>query len=128
MKAYITCPVSHSKERLALLPEIKSIVESEGIDTFIFEIGGNSEEIFKRDYEQLKSCDLLIAEVSETSHGVGIEIGISYCLNLKRILLIDEGKYITNLALGIPNTIIIKYKNLEDLKQKLSNKLKGLRN
>lgn len=118
MKAYITCPVSHTKERLNLLPEIKNILNEKGINSFIFEIGGNSSEIFNRDYKQLKSCDLIIAEVSETSHGVGIEIGISYCLNLKRILLIEKGKYLTKLAQGIPNTIIVEYENLEELKNK----------
>lgn len=126
MKAYITCPVSHTKERLNFLPEIKSIVEMKGINPFVFEIGGNPEEIFNRDYEQLKSCDLLIADVSETSHGVGIEIGISYCLNIKRILLLEKGKYVTKLAQGMPNTIVIEYENLEDLKDKLSSTLEKI--
>ena len=31
MKAYITCPISHTKERLNLLPEIEKITKSEGI-------------------------------------------------------------------------------------------------
>ena len=111
MKAYITCPVSHTKERLKLLPEIKSVVEKHGIDSFVFKIEGSPEEIFNRDHEQLKSCDLIIAEISETSHGVGIEIGMSYCLNLRRILLVEKGKYITKLLQGMPNTIIIEYEN-----------------
>jgi len=120
MKAYITCPVSLTKERLNLLPEIKAIVEQKGIGAFVFEIGGDPNDIFNRDYEQLKSCDLIIADVSETSHGVGIEIGMSYCLNLKRILLLEKGKYLTKLAQGMPNTTLIEYENLEDLKTKLS--------
>ena len=127
MKAYITCPVSHTKNRLNLLPDIKSIAEKNNIDCFVFEIGGNPEEIFKRDYEQLKSCDLIIAEVSETSHGVGIEIGLSYCLNLKRILLLEKGKSVTKLAQGMPNTIIIEYCDIKDLKEKLSSVLKDIK-
>lgn len=127
MKAYITCPVTHTKERLNFLPEIKSIVEKKGISSFVFEIGGNPADIFKRDFEQLKSCDLIIADVSETSHGVGIEIGMSYCLNLKRILLIEKGKHVTKLAQGMPNTIIIEYENLNDLKNKLSSALDGIK-
>lgn len=126
MKAYITCPVNHTKERLGLLPEIRSVVEKKGISSFVFEVGGDSDEIFDRDYEQLKSCDLIIAEVSEASHGVGIEIGISYCLNLKRILLLEKGKNLTKLAQGMSNTFIIVYENLEDLKTKLSSTLDGL--
>jgi nucleoside 2-deoxyribosyltransferase len=127
MKAYITCPVSHTKNRLDLLPEIKSIVQKNNIDCFVFEIGGTPEEIFKRDYEQLKSCDIIIAEVSETSHGVGIEIGLSYCLNLKRILLFEKGKSVTKLAQGIPNTTIIEYNNIKNLKEKLSFVLKHIK-
>ncbi|MBT4539335.1 hypothetical protein HOI26_02290 [Candidatus Woesearchaeota archaeon] len=127
MKAYITCPVSHTRERLNLLPEIKSIVEEKEIDSFVFEIGGNSTEIFNRDYKQLNSCDLIIAEVSETSHGVGIEIGMSYCLNLKRILLLEKGKHVTKLAQGMPNTIIVEYEHLKDLKDKLSSALDNIK-
>ena len=127
MKAYITCPVSHTKNRLNLLPEIKSIAEKNNIDCFVFEIGGKPTEIFKRDYEQLKSCDLIIAEVSETSHGVGIEIGLSYCLDLKRILLLEKWKSVTKLAQGMPNTIIIEYCDIKDLKEKLSSVLKDIK-
>jgi nucleoside 2-deoxyribosyltransferase len=127
MKAYITCPVSHTKERLNFLPEIKKIVEEKEIKSFVFEIGGDPIEIFNRDYEQLKSCDLIIADVSETSHGVGIEIGMSYCLDLKRILLLEKGEYVTKLAQGMPNTIIIEYENLDDLRNKLSSALDGIK-
>ena len=67
-----------------LLPNIKSIVESKGIKAFVFELGGTPNEIFKRDYKQLASSQIIIAEVSGRSHGVGIEIGMSYCLGLKR--------------------------------------------
>lgn len=127
MKAYITCPVSHTKERLSFLPEIKKTVEEKGISSFVFEVGGTPSGIFNRDCEQLKSCDLLIADVSETSHGVGIEIGMSYYLNLKRILLLEKGKHVTKLAQGMPNTIIIEYEDLEDLKNKLSSTLDGIK-
>ncbi len=127
MKAYITCPVSHTKERLNFLPEIKKIVDEKDINSFVFEIGGNPTEIFNRDYEQLKSSDLIIADVSETSHGVGIEIGMSYCLNLKRIFLLEKSKCVTKLAQGMPNTIIIEYENLKDLKKKLTSALDGVK-
>ncbi|PIN89901.1 hypothetical protein COU60_02290 [Candidatus Pacearchaeota archaeon CG10_big_fil_rev_8_21_14_0_10_34_76] len=119
MKAYITCPVSHTNTRLDLLPEIKKIAEEAGLDTYVFEVGGTPEDIFKRDHDQLKSCDLIIAEVSETSHGVGIEIGMSFFIGMKRILLLEKGKEVTKLAQGMPNTKIIHYQNLEDLKSKL---------
>ncbi|TSC64418.1 MAG: Uncharacterized protein G01um101491_287 [Parcubacteria group bacterium Gr01-1014_91] len=124
MKAYITCPISHTRERLNLLPEIKKIVEARGIEAFVFKEGGTPEEIFQRDYRELKTSDLLIAEVSERSHGVGIEIGLSYALGLKRILLIERGQYVSKLAEGIPDTILIEYKDSQELKELLDNALK----
>lgn len=102
------------------------MLEKKGLDTFVFQVGGTPEEIFNRDYEQLKSCELLIAEVSETSHGVGIEIGLSYCLGLERILLYEKGKYVTKLAQGMPKTALIEYENLPDLRKKLSSTLERL--
>lgn len=123
MKTYITCLISHTEDRLKLLPEIESVVRKKGIDPFVFEIGGNPEDIFARDHDQIRSSSLIIAEVSEPSHGVGIEIGMSFCFGLKRILLIKKGKSVTKLAQSMPETTIIEYKNLDDLKEKLDSAL-----
>ncbi len=123
MKAYITCPVSYTQNRLDILPIVKQVVEDEGIEPFVFEIGGDSKDIFDRDYSNLASSDIIIAEASERSHGVGIELGLSYGLGLKRILLLSEGSTVSKLAEGMPDTSIIHYKDTEDLKRKLKYQL-----
>ena len=120
MKVYITCPVSHTSNRLNILPEIKSAVEEVGMLPFVFQIGGTPEEIFTRDYNELKSSQIIIAEVSERSHGVGVELGFSYNLGLKRILLIEKGQFVSKLAQGIPDTTIIEYESIVDLRPKLT--------
>ena len=125
MKTYITCPVSLSQKRLKLLPEIENVLQEVGYKTFVFKVGGSSKEIFARDLKQLESCDLIVAEVSEPSHGVGIELGLSYGLGLRRILLLENDKKLTKLAEGMPKTTIISYKNVEDLKRKLRATLEG---
>lgn len=94
-----------------------------GMESFVFEVGGTPEEIFNRDYNHLKNSQILIAEVSERSHGVGIEIGLSYNLNLRRILLIEEGQSVSKLALGIPDTTLIEYGSVDQLKNKLERAL-----
>jgi hypothetical protein len=124
MKAYITCPCSHNQDYLEILPTIKDVAENNSIEPVVFTIGGEPEDIFQRDYQALKGCDLLIAEVSERSHGVGIEIGLSYSLGLRRILLIKEGQFVTKLAQGLPETKIITYKDQNDLIVKLNSALK----
>ncbi|MBT4135555.1 hypothetical protein HOD75_03260 [archaeon] len=123
MKAYITCPIRLSQKRWKFLPEIKKIVEQKGINPYVFELDVEPRDIFNTDYSQLKSCDLIIADVSEPSHGVGLEIGIAYCLNIKRILLLEKGKQVTRILQSMPETIIIEYKDLEDLRNKLSSAL-----
>ena len=119
MKVYITCPVSHTDNRLGILPEIKSVVEEAGMQPFVFQIGGTPDEIFNRDYNELKNSQIVIAEVSERSHGVGIELGLSYGLGLKRILLIEKGQFVSKLAQGIPDTFIIEYQSITDLRPRL---------
>jgi len=123
MKAYITCPVSHTAKRLGLLPIIEAAAKVKGIDTFVFQVGGTPEEIFKRDYDQLDSCGLLIAEASEPSTGVGMEIGMSYCMGLELLLLHEKGTHITKLAQGMPNITIVEYESESDLKNKLNTTL-----
>jgi hypothetical protein len=123
MKAYITSPVSYTQNRLDLLPHIKEVVEANGIEPFVFEIGGDPKDIFSRDYANLASSNIIIAEVSERSHGVGIELGLSYGLGLKRILLLAEDSSVSKLAEGMPDTTILIYKNVEHLKQILSSEL-----
>jgi nucleoside 2-deoxyribosyltransferase len=123
MKVYITCPVSHTDNRLNILPEIKSVVEEVGMEPFVFQIGGTPEEIFNRDYNELKNSQIVIAEVSERSHGGGIEIGLSYHLGLKRILLLERGQYVSKLAQGIPDTVIVEYESIVDLRTKLAKTL-----
>ncbi len=126
MKAYITCPVSYTQNRLDLLPHIKEVVEANGIEPFVFEIGGDAKDIFTRDYANLVSSNIIIAEVSERSHGVGIELGLSYSLGLRRILLLAEGATVSKLAEGMPGTSVLAYKDVDHLKEILALELKTL--
>jgi len=123
MKAYITSPVSYTQNRLDLLPHIKEVVEANGIEPFVFEIGGEAKDIFARDYANLASSNIIIAEVSERSHGVGIELGLSYGLGLRRILLLAEDSSVSKLAEGMPDTRILVYRSVEHLKEILSSEL-----
>jgi 2'-deoxynucleoside 5'-phosphate N-hydrolase len=49
------------------------------------EIHMTAAEVFRRDVDWIEACDVLIAEVSTPSHGVGYEMG--YALNLDKPVL-----------------------------------------
>ena len=73
-------------------------------------------EVYERDLAWLRGCDVLIAEVSMPSHGVGYEIG--FCLGLGKpvLALYQEGHRISKMISGNPDpSLWLKsYKTLEE--------------
>lgn len=52
----------------------------------------SDEHIFQRDLDWLKKADLIIAEVTNPSLGVGYELAIAQTLNKKTLCLFNENK------------------------------------
>ncbi|MFA6251074.1 MAG: nucleoside 2-deoxyribosyltransferase [Candidatus Paceibacterota bacterium] len=75
------------------------------------------EYIYKRDIEWLRSADVLVADISTPSVGVGYEIGIAEALNKKVLCLYREGspKPISGMINGDYNLIKKVYKNIDEL-------------
>lgn len=60
-------------------------------------------DVYARDIAWIRSCDILIAEVSMPSHGVGYEIG--FCLGLGKpvLALYQEGRKVSKMISGNPD-------------------------
>lgn len=74
------------------------------------------EFIYNRDMNWVKSADVIIAEVSTPSLGVGYELGISETMK-KDILCVyreQEGKRLSAMISGNKNMKIEKYQTIED--------------
>lgn len=72
-------------------------------------------KVFKRDLDGVKNSDLLVAEVSHGSHGVGMEIMAAY-LHGKRVILLSESKArVSHMLEGVPNTMLIRYESTQDM-------------
>ncbi|MGQ9513855.1 MAG: nucleoside 2-deoxyribosyltransferase [Thermoproteota archaeon] len=78
-----------------------------------------AEAVYSRDFGAIKRCDILMAEVSVPSHGVGMEIMFAHMLNKKIICLRRAGIQLSRLILGMPGVEIIEYSSLADLEEKL---------
>ncbi|MCX8073962.1 MAG: nucleoside 2-deoxyribosyltransferase [Clostridia bacterium] len=76
-----------------------------------------TEEIFSRDVEWLTNCDILVADVTIPSLGVGYEIGHAVSIGKKVVALYDESENITLSAMisGNDNVNVIKYTDIEEL-------------
>lgn len=61
------------------------------------------EEVYARDVAWIKDCDLLLAEVSTPSHGVGYEIGYALSLGKRVLCLHRQGCKVSKMILGNPH-------------------------
>lgn len=80
-------------------------------------------EIFQRDVEWLDSADVIIAEVSTPSLGVGYEISRAVSLN-KRILCLsqaDKNIQLSAMITGCPDLKIAVYSGIDEAKSAINN-------
>jgi 2'-deoxynucleoside 5'-phosphate N-hydrolase len=78
------------------------------------------EKIYSRDVSWIKEADVLVAEVSTPSLGVGYEIGRAEEMNKKILCLYrdQEDKKLSAMISGNPKIEVARYKEKEDaLKQ-----------
>ena len=72
--------------------------------------------VHNRDFKWLEEADVLVAEVSNKSLGVGYEIGRAVELNKKILCLYrpEEGKRISPIISGCDRLIFKQYNNLDE--------------
>lgn len=95
----------------------KSSLFKENVFVFPHEKEGeflNSKEIIKN------SCELVIAEVSYPSTGLGVELGWANAYNVPIICLYKEGCKISQ-SLKVLTNDFLEYSNKEDLIKKINN-------
>ena len=87
------------------------------------------EHVFIRDVKWINKCDVIVAEVSVPSLGVGYEIG--YAESIGKIVIclydINADKQLSFMLSGNNNNTIIKYDNLENAKKALKELLKDIK-
>ncbi len=60
-------------------------------------------DVYARDVAWITGCDLLLAEISTPSHGVGYEIGYALSLGKRVLCLHRQGRKISKMILGNPD-------------------------
>ena len=61
------------------------------------------EEVYSRDVAWVRSCDILVAEVSVPSHGVGYEIGFALGIGKPVLALYQNGRKVSKMISGNPD-------------------------
>lgn len=102
------------------LEEIGNVLTTHIANKEIGDKGENNmtpKEIYDRDVVWLKSSELIVAEVSVPSLGIGYELGLAESLGKKIICLYDvnSNKTLSAMIEGNKNFEIIKYNNIEEV-------------
>lgn len=125
MKIYFSGSVRGGTGDKELYAQIIKILQEYG-EVISYHLGYGSdqkehmtdEESCKRDKEKLASCEIVVAEVTTPSLGVGYEVATAENLRKKVICLFreTEGKKLSNMIKGNKNLIVLNYANTEELK------------
>ena len=84
-------------------------------------------DVYERDVNWVNQCDLVIAEVSTPSHGVGYEIALALLQGKSVFCCYKQGCKVSKMILGntLPNLSIYAYASEEDLLQEIDRTIKG---
>ena len=128
MKIYFAGSIRGGREDAALYLQIIDYLKTFGEvltehvgDPNLTELGDDGPTdryIHDRDLEWLQSADILVAEVTNVSMGVGYEIGRAVESRMKVLCLFrpDSGKNLSAMIAGCPDITLVQYQNLADAK------------
>lgn len=131
MKVYFAASIRGGRQRFATYQDIVLHLKSRGIEVLSEHVAhedpaagfkGDS-DIYSSDMESLRECDVLIAEISTPSIGVGYEIGTAHSFGKRLICLIEAGVKPSAMVSGNPDVTLISYNGLSDLAQALDQEL-----
>ncbi len=134
MKIYFAASIYGGRELLedykSLVMALKSygeVLSEEIVDTNLLqkEQKISPEEIYLSDIEKIKQADVIFAELTNPSLGVGYELGYAEA-HYKKILGVYNQtirEKITPMMMGNKNIKMIAYKNIEEIIKKLESLL-----
>ena len=116
MKIYFACSISGGRQDQEIYQKLVRVLLSMGIEvptahiaeTGIEEIDalGKPGDIYQRDVDWIEESDLLVAEVSTPSHGVGYEIGYALDQGMPVLCLYNKAVVVSKMITGNPHRLL----------------------
>lgn len=131
MNIYFACSITGGREFESVYQAIVRALTEEGHEVptaHLAESGVGAveavihpDEVYERDVAWIRACDVLIAEVSVPSHGVGYEIGFALGLGKPVLALYQEERRVSKMISGNPDSrlTVEPYQTPEDAIQKM---------
>jgi len=124
MNIYFSCSITGGRKDQYIYKKIVDFLEQEGHvvptahlaskDIMLDESSMNAEEVYRRDLSWVSDCDVLIAEVSTPSHGVGYEIAAAIFQGKKVMCCHHKEKKISKIISGNPYEGLLLYPYSEE--------------
>ena len=123
MRAFLSIKYYDDMRNKPLMEKVCSEFEKKGISIFLFvrdmqnygPCKYSSKEVMDLAFSEIKRSDILIAEASEISIGVGIEAGFAYSNKIPVYTIASKNAYVSNSIKGISKKCFF-YNFPEDLK------------
>ena len=113
MKIYFACSITGGREFESVYQAIVHALTEKGhsvltahlvkSDVMAAEAALSPRDVYSRDVAWIHDWDVLIAEASVPSHGVGYEIGFALRIDKPVLVLSQEGRKITKMISGNPD-------------------------
>ena len=130
MKIYFACAIAGGRDHAHFYPEFVTHLKNHGqvlteifSNNDIFELDAklNDQDILHRDLKWLNESDIIVAEVSTPSLGVGFEIATALNKGKKVLCLFknQKGRKLSAMIAGNRDIHIIRYNDIDEVKQKI---------
>lgn len=131
MNIYFACSITGGRDDEPVYQKIVTALQVDGHEIPTALLAGSNVielevivdpvEVYFRDTGWIDNCDLLVAEVSTPSHGVGYEIGYALGLGKPVLCLHQEGVAVSKMIMGNldPNLMVLAYSDENDAVQQL---------
>ena len=121
MNIYFACSLTGGREFESVYQTIvhalteagHSVLTAHLVESNVMEVEAafSPSEVYSRDVAWIRSCDVLVAEVSVPSHGVGYEVGFALGIEKPVLALHQDGRKVSKMISGNPdkNLTLKKY-------------------
>ncbi|MEP7135270.1 MAG: nucleoside 2-deoxyribosyltransferase [Chloroflexota bacterium] len=113
MNIYFACSITGGREFESVYQEFVAALVQAGhqiptahlVESGVgaLEAGIDPSTVYTRDVDWIRACDVLIAEVSVPSHGVGYEIAFALGIGKPVLALYQQGRKVSKMITGNPD-------------------------
>ncbi|RLG52304.1 MAG: nucleoside 2-deoxyribosyltransferase [Thermoproteota archaeon] len=127
LRVYVAAPIRGDRRALNSVRALVSMLRELGHEVLTEHVAqgssesASSEEVYRRNIRLLSECDLVVAEVSYPSHGVGFEVCKALSMGKKVIAVVESSRkaFLSAMIAGAPGIQVLEYSSIEELWAKL---------